>query len=302
MSELEEIKVFVQLVESNSSTKAAENMGVAISAISRRMKELESRLGVQLIQRTTRRMHITEDGKFFYQRCKRLLEDLDEATSEVSRSAQSLKGSIKLSTPLSFGVAHLSPVIAKFMQQHKQIEINLDMTDRRVDLVEEGIDLAIRIGELDDSSLMARKLATINHVVCLTPALIAEYGPIDHPNDLARIPALCYSNLKNPTRWHYQSSDGQGGSVKMTPNMLSNNGDSILKAAMSGIGVICQPTFIAYKAIQQKILVPVLNDYSWHNMSLYAVYPHTRNLSTRVRTLIDFMVTSFGDKPYWDDC
>lgn len=302
MSELQEIRVFINLVESNSSTKAAEKMGVAISAISRRMKDLETRLGVQLVQRTTRRMNLTEDGKFFYQRCKRLLDDLDEATMEVSRSAKSLKGVIKLSTPLSFGVSHLSPVIAKFMQSHQQIEMNLDMTDRRVDLLEEGVDLAIRIGELDDSSLVARKLAPIRHVVCCSPDLLKKYGPIKQPKDLVNIPALCYANLKTPSRWHYQDPNGKPGSLRMTARLLSTNGDAIRDAAIAGVGVICEPTFIIHKAIEQGRLIPVLQDHVWHKMNLYAVYPNTRNLSTRVRTFIDYMVESFGDKPYWDDC
>jgi DNA-binding transcriptional LysR family regulator len=302
MSELQEIRVFVKLVEANSSTKAADQMGVAISAISRRMKDLESRLGVQLVQRTTRRMNLTEDGKFFYQRCRRLLDDLDEATMEVSRSAKSLKGVIKLSTPLSFGVSHLSPVIAKFMQSHQQIEMSLDMTDRRVDLLEEGVDLAIRIGELDDSSLVARKLAPIRHVVCCSPSLLEKHGPIHQPSDLINIPALCYANLKTPSRWHYQDHEGKPGSLKMTPRMLSTNGDAIRDAAIAGVGVVCEPTFIIHKAIEQGQLIPVLENYIWHKMNLYAVYPNTRNLSTRVRTFIDYMVESFGDKPYWDDC
>jgi DNA-binding transcriptional LysR family regulator len=291
MSELQEIRVFVNLVEANSSTKAAEQMGVAISAISRRMKELETRLGVQLVQRTTRRMSLTEDGKFFY-----------EATTEVSRSAKSLKGVIKLSTPLSFGVSHLSPVIAKFMQSHQQIEMNLDMTDRRVDLVEEGVDLAIRIGELDDSSLVARKLAPIRHVVCCSPDLLKKHGPIEQPSDLLNIPALCYANLKTPSRWHYQDPNGKPGSLRMTARLLSTNGDAIRDAAKAGVGVICEPTFIIHKAIEQGHLIPVLQDHVWHKMNLYAVYPNTRNLSTRVRTFIDYMVESFGDKPYWDEC
>lgn len=302
MSELDEMRVFVTLVENNSSTKAAEKMGLANSAISRRMKDLETRLGVQLVQRTTRRMHLTEDGKFFYARCKRLLEDLHEAESMVSHSAKELSGKIKISTPLSFGVAHLAPAIAAFMHLHEKIEIELDMTDRRVDLVEEGFDLALRISQLDDSSLQARKLAPIKHLVCCSPAFLSRYGPFTEFEQLADVPALCYTNSKQPNRWIYKDQTGQSGFVKVVPKLSSTNGDALCEAAVAGIGVVCEPTFILHSALEKGLLVPLFAQVKWYDMSLYALYPQTRHLSSKVRALIDFLAERFGDQPYWDKC
>lgn len=300
MSELDEMRVFVNLVEAQSSTKAAERMGLAVSAISRRMKELESRLGVNLVQRTTRRMNLTDDGRFFYARCKQILEDMHEAEIQVSRAAQTLKGTIRISTPLSFGIAHIAPAIADFMQQHEEVDINLDMTDRKVDMVEEGFDLTIRVGELQDSSLMARKLAMVHHVVCCSPAFIEQYGPINSPDDLHDKPALCYANLKQPERWRYVDERGEQQMVKVRPRLLSTNGDALREAAVAGLGVLCEPSFIVHKAVEAGTLLPQLTYLRWYDMNVYALYPQTRHLSLRVRALIDFLVARFEGTPPWE--
>lgn len=302
MSKLEEMRIFVTLVEMGSSTKTANKLGLANSAISRRMKELESRLDVQLIQRTTRKMHVTEDGEIFYGQCKRILQDIDEAEALVSCAAHRLSGNIRIAAPLSFGVGHLSSAISAFMHQHPEVNIDIDMSDRRVDLIEEGFDLAIRIGKLDDSSLRARKLSPIRLMVCCSPSFIMQYGKIEHPDDLKALPALCYSNSKHPERWLYTAKSGEQGSVQVTPRMRSTNGDTLREAAIAGLGVVCEPTFITHNALRNKTLIPVLTDYEWFDMNMYAVFPETRYVSARVRALIDFLVSRFGDAPYWDDC
>lgn len=299
MSELDEIRVFVTLVETQSSTKAAEKMGLAISAISRRMKELESRLGVQLIQRTTRRMTVTEEGNRFYLSCKRILEDLLEAENLVSDSAADLSGNIRIATPLSFGIGHLSSAIAIFMQLHPKVTIDIDMSDQWVDIVSEGFDLAIRIGKLQDSTLKARKLASMRNIVCCAPSLLAEFGPVTSPEELSGIPALVYSNLKNTTRWDYKDDNDMEGSIKVLPRMKSNNGDAMRDSAIAGLGVVCLPEFIVHQAINSGTLIPMLQEYQWFNSSIYAVYPPTRFLSARVRAFIDFLAERFGGTPYW---
>lgn len=302
MSKLEEMRIYVTLVELGSSTKTAEKLGLANSAISRRMKELESRLGVQLIQRTTRKMNVTADGEMFYAHCKRILQDIEEAETLVSGAAQHLIGNIRIAAPLSFGVGHLSSAIAAFMHQHPDVNIDIDMSDRRVDIIEEGFDVAIRIGKLEDSSLRARKLSPIRLIVCCSPSFLMQYGKIEHPDDLKSVPALCYSNPKQSERWYYTASNGQKGSVQVTPRMRSTNGDAIRECAIAGLGVVCEPTFITHNALRNKTLIPILTDYEWFDMNLYAVFPETRYVSARVRALIDFLVTRFGDNPYWDDC
>lgn len=302
MSEFEEVRVFVCLVESQSASKAAEKMGLANSAISRRMKSLEQRLGVRLLQRTTRRMHLTDDGRHYYQRCRKLLDDWHDAEQEVMQSAESLSGSISVSTPLSFGVSHLAPAIADFMALHPALVVNLDLSDRKVDLVEEGYDLALRIGTLEDSTLIARKLTGIRHVAYCSPEFLQQYGPFEKPEDLEKVSALCYSNLKSPSRWPFRNANGGNGVVKVQPRMLSSNGEALREAAVKGLGVGCQPTFIVHKAIETGQLVSVLNDVTWYGMDLYVLYPQTRHLSRKVRLLIDFLVERFGNEPYWDRC
>lgn len=302
MNQMEEMRVFVTLVECKSASKAAEKLNVANSAISRRMKDLESRLGVPLVHRTTRRMHITEDGELFFERSKRILEDIEETESLVSSASQRLRGTIKIAAPLSFGVDHLSSAIAAFMHQHEEVKIDLDMSDRRVDIVQEGFDVALRIGQLEDSSLRARKLSNIMHVVCCSPSFLKQYGPIDTPEQLKNVPTLCYSNVKNPNRWPYHSHHGGDAEVLVSPRMHSSNGNALREAAIAGLGVICEPTFICHAAIGQGLLAPILTDYEWFQMDLYALYPPTRHVSARVRRFIDFLVQRFGETPYWDGC
>ena len=300
MNEFNQIKTFVVLVESRSISRAAEKMDIAVSAVSRRLKELESNLGVQLIQRTTRKMHLTEAGEKFYQRCGRLLDDLEEAKQEASNPATALSGTLKIATPLSFGVAHLSPAIATFMHLHPQIKIDLDMSDRRIDLVEEGLDLAIRIGTLEDSSLMARKLASVRHVVCASPDFLNRYGRPETPQDLAELPALCYGNLSQPGTWYYRDKDNNTAQVKVPMRMRANNGDALVEAAVAGLGILCEPSFIVHGAVERGVLTPVLTDYQWYAMNIYAVYPQTKHVPARVRAFIDFLATHFGDRPYWE--
>jgi DNA-binding transcriptional LysR family regulator len=300
MDEFSQIKTFVSLVESHSLSKTGEKMNIAVSAVSRRLKELESKLGVQLIQRTTRKMHLTEAGEKFYQRCGRLLDELEEAKQEASNSATTLSGTLKIATPLSFGVTHLSPAIAAFMHLHPQIKIDLDMSDRRIDLVGEGLDLAIRIGTLEDSSLMARKLASVRHVVCASPDFFNRYGTPKTPQDLSNMPALCYGNLDQPDTWHYRNKDNLPAKVKVPLRMRATNGDALVEAAVAGLGILCEPSFIVHGAVKRGVLIPVLMDYQWYAMNIYAVYPQTKHVPARVRAFIDFLVSHFGDNPYWE--
>jgi DNA-binding transcriptional LysR family regulator len=300
MNEFSQIKTFVTLVECHSISKAAEKMDVAVSAVSRRLKELESNLGVQLIQRTTRKMHLTEAGERFYQRCVHLLEDFDEAKQEAGNTATALSGTLKIATPMSFGVAHLAPAIATFMHLHPQIKIDLDMSDRRIDLVEEGVDLAIRIGTLEDSSLMARKLASVRHVVCASPDFLNRYGRPEIPQDLSEMPTLCYGNLSQPGTWHYRDKDNHPANVKVAMRMRATNGDALVEAAVAGLGILCEPSFIVHGAVERGLLTPILTDYQWYAMNIYAVYPQTRHMPARVRAFIEFLTSHFGGTPYWE--
>lgn len=301
MDQFADLRCFVQVVDRGSVTRAAEAMRVAPSAVSRRLKELEARLGTQLLIRTTRRMSLTEAGRTFHARCERILADLDEAEAEASSQHSVLKGSLRVAAPLTFGVAHLTPLILDFMREHPGVVVDLDFSDRIVDLVAEGFEIAIRIGALRDSTLIARKLVDVRVIACAAPALLAQRGTPAHPDDLKDWPALCYTGSDRTDIWRYRAPDGATGSVTMQVRMLANNGGVLRDAAIAGEGVILQPSFHLHEAVEQGQLAPILGGFTWQEIAIYTVYPHTRHLSARARAFIDFVRDRIGPKPYWED-
>ena len=300
MDRFADMETFVRVVETGSITGAAQRMEIAKSAVSRRLADLEARLGVQLFRRTTRRLSLTESGRSFYDRCVRVLADVEEAELAVSQEHGALRGKLRVALPLSFGLLHLSSAINDFIEQHPLVEFELDFNDRQVDLMQEGFDVAIRIAQLTDSSLIARRLAPISHTVCASPAYFAAHGIPRQPVDLEHHVCLAYSNLPNPGNWAYQDPDGRSGTVKVPVKLKANNGDFLCNAAIAGQGVIMQPNFYIYDAVERDLLVPVLNEYTWPVLNAYAVYPPTRHLSTRVRAFVDFLAARFSGMPYWD--
>ena len=300
MSQIEEIRAFVMVVETGSLTQAGERLGIAVSAVSRRLKDLELRLGAPLIQRTTRRMYLNEVGQGFYDRCKAVLDELEAAQQEVLNAGGGISGVLRISTPLSFGVAHMSSAIAQFMHAHHEVRIDMDLSDKRVDLVAEGFDLAIRIGVLTDSSLIAKKISTSRFIPCAAPDFLDRYPKIAKPEDLAALPALVYSNDKAPSEWRYKAPDGKASVLRVTPRLSASNGDVLREAAIAGLGVTCLPNFLHYDAINNGLLRPILPDYDWSGLDVYAVYPKTTILPKRTRAFVDFMSTRYGSDPYWN--
>lgn len=299
MSQIEEIRVFVMVVETGSLTQAADRLGIAVSAVSRRLKDLEIRLGAPLIQRTTRRMYLNEVGQAFYERCKSVLDELDAAQQEVLNSGGSLGGVLRLSVPLSFGVAHMSSAIAQFMHAHPDVRIDMDLSDKRVDLVAEGYDMAIRIGVLTDSSLIAKKISAARLLVFASPSFIENNRTIKTPEDLVDLPALVYSNDKSPNDWRYVGPDGKEGVQRVAQRLSASNGDVLREAAVSGLGIACLPNFLAYEAINAGLLTPILTDYEWARLDIFAVYPKTTILPKRTRAFLDFIALRYNKDPYW---
>jgi len=293
---------FVRVVEAGSISGAAQRMRVAKSVVSRRLNDLEGRLGVQLLQRTTRRLNLTETGRSFYERCVSILADVAEAELAVAQDHAELRGVLRVAVPLSFGLLHLGPAIIEFMQEHTGVQFELDFNDRQVDLLQESFDAAIRIARLSDSSLIARRLAEINHVVCASPGYLEKHGTPRTPDDLREHACLVYGNAPKPEAWSYTGPDGAAGTVKPSVRLRSSNGDFLRDAAIARQGVIMEPSFIVYQAIERGLLVPVLTEYQWPTLNAYAVYPQTRHLSQRVRALVDFLAERFAGMPYWDRC
>jgi DNA-binding transcriptional LysR family regulator len=301
MDRLVALESFVAVVEASQFSAAAERLGLGKSVISRRISELEEHLGARLLQRTTRRLSLTEAGREFYPRALQLLEDLAEAEQSVSSDQQALSGRIRLATPLTFGLLHLTPVINRFLHNHPGVMLDLDMDDSHVNLIQEGVDLALRIGQLEDSSMIALPLAPVRTLAVASPDYLARHGTPRTPEELSAHPALCYSNLPDPRTLRLLDRAGRKHKIALKPRLLANNGDLLLRAASAGLGICIPPTFIAYRAIVEGRLVPIMRDYRLPTATAYAVYPSRRFVPRRVRALVAYLQQEFGDNPYWDE-
>jgi len=300
MDKFEDLQAFGAVVEAGTFTAAAERLDSTKSAVSRRVSRLEERLGVQLLRRTTRVLNLTETGQSFYDHSARILADLDEAEAAIQLEHGELRGSLRVALPLSFGVRHMCKPIAAFTKQHPKLHFDLDLNDRRIDLVEEGMDLALRIGHLKDSSLIARRLFDVRTVVAASPHYLKIHGTPQTPEDLRDHDCLVYSNLVDPDKWRWKDGEGKEHVVKVNTVLRASSGDFLANAAAHGMGVVIQPTFLASEAIRRGNLVPLLTEYEWPVSPAYAVYPPTRHLSYRVRAFIDFLVERFSGTPQWD--
>ena len=302
MDRFENMDTFIRVVEAGSITGAAERLGVAKSAVSRRLKELEEHLGVELFHRTTRQMNLTDTGRAFYHQSVRILEDVLEAEISTSQAHGTLKGSLKVALPSSFGLMHMGPAINEFSKEHPQIEFDLDFNDREVDLMQEGFDLAIRIANLPDSSLIARRLAPIQAVMCASPTYLERMGTPQSPDELIGHQCLVYSLLRDWEYWHLADDKGEVIKTKIHPYLKATTGEFLRDAAVEGQGIILVPSFIVYKEIERGDLIPLLNEYKRPQIDAFAIYPQTRHLSQRVRAFVDFLVKRFEGTPYWDQC
>jgi DNA-binding transcriptional LysR family regulator len=301
MNRFDALESFVAVVEAGQFSAGAERLGIAKSMVSRRVSELEEHLGARLLQRTTRRLSLTEAGREFYPRALQLLEDLTEAEQSVSSGQQALSGRIRLATPLTFGLLHLAPLINRFMQTHPGVVLDLDMDDGQVNLIQEGVDLALRIGSLGDSSLIALPLAPVRTLIVASPDYLNKNGIPATPEELQAHPALCYSNLPEPQKVQLTDRNGRTSTITLSLRLLANNGDLLLGAAEAGLGICLSPTFIAHRAILEGRLVPILRDYRFPIATAYAVYPSRRFVPLRVRALMEYLQQEFGERPYWDD-
>lgn len=298
MDRLAALEIFVKVVELQSFTDAASVLGISKSHCSKQVRRLEDRLQVRLINRTTRQISATGAGQAFYERCARVLESLDEAEQAIGQMQQRPTGTLRLSGPLAFGVRYLGPAVASFMAQHDTLTVDLRLADRRVDLVDEGFDMAIRIGALSDSSLIARKLAPIRTVLCASPAYLASNPPISHPRDLRDHSCLRYHYQATGPSWHFRHRDGREEAVRVSGRFLADNGDVMVEAAVAGLGVVYVPDFLAAGPLRRGELVPLLPAWLHERTALWALYPHTRHLSAKVRLFIDFLAERFADVPW----
>lgn len=299
MNQFEDMQTFVRVVEAGSITKAAEQMDTVKSAVSRRLSELEKRLGITLLTRTTRTQILTDSGQSYYQQCLRIIDDVAEVESGVKNEHCALAGKIKIAAPLSFGLTHLSQALRKFNEINPEIYFDVDFNDRKVDLIEEGFDLAVRIGKLEDSSLIAKRIMSGKGVLCASPAYLKQYGTPEKPDDLLQGHVKLHYSSSSEI-WSFTNKADKVSKIKVPSVITANNGDFLCQAAVDGKGLLFTPDFICYKAIKMKQLVPLLCDHVIDNEIVgYAIYPQNRHLSKRVRSLVDYLAQYFGDVPYW---
>lgn len=295
MDKFQEMRVFTAVVEAGSFVRAADHLDMSKAAVSLQLAALESRLGVRLLHRTTRRLSLTEDGEVFYARSKELLANLDEAEAEISTRSGQAVGLVRVSVPVSFGLLKLAPLWADFMAQHPRVSLDVTLSDRTVDLVEEGFDVAVRIARLPNSSLISRRLSSTRLLLCASPQYLARHGTPTTPDDLLQHSVIGYSLSALGDRWEFESEAGQQHSVKITPRMSSNSGDTCCQVAIHHQGIVLQPQFLVQPYLDSGALVSLLPQYCSSQLGIYAVYPSRKHVSPKVRLLVDYLVKQLAD-------
>lgn len=296
---LQEITVFARIVGAGSLSAAARDLGMSPALVSRRLASLEARLGVRLVNRTTRSLHLTDEGAAYFETCSRVLAEIQEADAAVSAGRAEPRGTLRVAAPASFGNQHVAPLVPKFAERHPEVQIALSLSERTVNLVDEGFDLAIRIADLADSSLAARKLAPNRRVVCASPAYLASHGAPRAPAELAR--HNCLTTTDFAMNWDYRGPDGRPGSVRVTGRYACDNGEVLRDWALAGLGVALKSTWDVRRHLEDGSLVTLFPGYTFAtDVAIYAVYPHRRHLPAKTRAFIEFLAESFGPEPYWD--
>jgi DNA-binding transcriptional LysR family regulator len=295
--DLVDVLSFVRVVETGAFARAAERMGLSKPVLSRRVARLEEQLGARLLTRTARGAQPTDIGKAYYARASGILADLESAQEIVAEAVTQIAGPIRISAPLSFGVEHLSGALAEFADAHPRVELDVEYEDRTFDLAGGGYDLAVRIGALADSALIARRIAPVRKVLIASPAYLDRRGRPATPAELADHDHLLYAN----EQWRFLG--GRGWElVRVRPRLRANNGEMLRAAAVAGLGICILPSFIASPAITSGGVEVLLPDYQLEESGLYAVMPPGRAATARVRALMDFLVDRFGPEPSWDPC
>ncbi|MGE0358039.1 MAG: LysR family transcriptional regulator [Burkholderiales bacterium] len=300
MDPLSDIAVFVRVVERSSFTRAAEDLELSKAVVSKYLTRLEERLGARLLNRSTRRLSLTEAGSVLFERSRLAIERIEEAQSEVARFQSAPRGRLAVSAPMAFGVLHLGRLLPDFLRAQPGVSLDMRLDDRFVNLVAEGFDMAIRIGALTDSTLVARKLAPCRQVVCASPAYVQARGAPREPADLAAHNCFVYSYAPQGNAWRFSGREGREATVAVTGNLRLNNGLLERDAALAGAGIARLPTFYVGPLIREGRLVALLPGWKPPELGIYAVYPQRQHVPPKVRAFVDFLVGRFGPKPDWD--
>lgn len=300
MESLSDVAVFVQVVRDGSFTKAADRLELSRSVVSKYVTRLEERLGARLLNRTTRRLSLTEAGRVFYERSRRGLEEIEEAETEVSRLQGEARGLLRVNSPMSFGILHIAPLLPEFLAENPEVSVDMNLDDRKVDVIEEGFDVSIRITDLPDSSLVARRLGPCRHAVVAAPAYLEKHGVPRTPDDLRDHNIIAYQYQESATDWHFLTEDKEQITVPVSGSIQMNNSLALREALLGGIGITRTPTFVVGKDIAAGKLVSLLPSYQTLEVSIFLVYPQRRHLSPKVRAFVDFVAARISSDPYWD--
>ena len=300
MESLTDIAVFVQVVDSGSFTSAAQRLDISKSVVSKYITRLEGHLGARLLNRTTRRLSLTEVGRVFYERSRKGLIDIQEAQLEVSRLQSEPRGLLRINTPMSFGILHIAPALPEFTAQYPEVTVDMNLDDRKVDVIEEGFDISVRISDLPDSSLVARRIAPCRHAIVAAPSYIEQRGEPSSPDDLRDHNIITYRYQESAQLWHFRTPDNKTTSAAVSSTVTMNNSLAIRSALLEGAGIARIPTFVVGGDIQAGRLIPLLSNYETLEVAIFVVYPQRQHLSPKVRAFVDFIAKKITDSPYWD--
>ena len=294
MDRFSAMQAFARVVELGSFARAAERLGISTSACSRLLADLEAHLDARLLNRTTRSLSLTEAGQAFHERCVQVLADLEEAESAAHAERMRPRGTLRITCPVNFGLRYVAPLLVPFQRAHPAVRLDVSLSDRMVDIVEEGLDLAIRIGESSATSVIARKLGETRAVACAAPAYLRERGEPTTPAQLADHNCMLYEYLAPRDEWPFTGPDGREYRARVHGTLMTNNGDMLAAAAADGLGICCEPDFIVADLVAAGRLVPILTDYRAFATSINAVYPSRRHLSAKVRAFVDHLAAALN--------
>ena len=299
---LQDMSIFAKVVSAGSLSAAARELGLSPAVVSRRLAALEARLGTRLLHRTTRSLHLTDEGASYYEACARIIAEVEEADAAASAGRAAPQGTLRVALPASFGHQHVTPLVPRFAERYPKVRLALSLSDRNVNVIEEGFDVAVRIAQLEDSSLAARRLAPNRRVVCASPEYLRRHGTPRTPAELAEHDFLIY-------KWdggfaqtlEYRDPLGKAGEARVTGRFACDNWEVLREWALAGLGIALKSTWDVHRNLADGSLVALLPGYSFDTgVAIYAVYPHRRYLAAKTRAFVEFLLESFGPQPYWD--
>ncbi|MBD1558722.1 LysR family transcriptional regulator [Vibrio sp. S9_S30] len=288
---LDGMVIFAEVVSKGSFTKAAESTGHSTSYISKEINKLEERLSARLLHRTTRTLSLTPEGELYFDRCQQLILDVEELGETLSGKNATPRGTLKISCPVTFGLSRIKPVLAKYSEQYPNVDLDIDLSDHKVDMIAEGIDISIRgtSSQLEDSTLISQKVMTSDSVTFASPAYLARCGTPIHPSELKDHKAICYSLIKNPSQWTYWEKDGTKKSVRVKSKLLTNSPQLELAMCKEGLGITRMPTFNLGNELETGELVELFSEYPKVQINMYLIYPSRKHMSAKVSSFIDFV-------------